>query len=467
VNLKTIGLILGIFVGVIIGILPPPEGLTPAAMRAVGIIIGTIIIFIFEALPNYASTTLMCTCFVLFKVGTYPQAFSAYSGGIWWLVVGVLGIGIAVNNCGLLKRLSFFAMRLFPPTYNGMIMAFLGVGTLFAPLMPSTTAKQTIVAPVAMKIGENLGLEKRSKGMAGLFNAMYIGWSITGAIFVSASFVGYMMLGALPEANRGDVGWTDWFIGMIPWAICLIVCSYFMLIWLYKPKDCQRVPKEFIDEQLAALGPMSRNEKMVALVFGITLVCWMTERMHGVSSGVTALMALVVLAYLNLFTMQDFQTKMAWGLIFYIGGVINIGTIVSVQKIDQWFGNMYGPALGDLATSPYAFVFVVAIAVYLMRFIMISFSSLMVLVIIILAPIAYRYGVHPWVTGMIAYCSVCTWVALYQNANMLVGWASAGGEQNLDFKHVRLGACGYLVINIIGLLISIPWWQYMGYFKPV
>jgi len=464
-DIKKVGLILGFAAGIIIGLLPPPAGLTPAAMRGIGIIIGTILLFVFESLPNYAATTLMCACFVIFKVGNYAQAFSAYAGSIWWLVVGVLGIGIAVNNCGLLKRLSFYAMRLFPPTYSGMIMALLGVGTAFAPLMPTTMAKQAIAAPVTMKIGENLGLKKRSKGMAGLFNAMYIGWSINGTIFVSASFVGYMMIGALPESARNDVSWIDWFIAMIPWGTILIVCTYFMLNFLYKPKDSQRVSKDLIDGQLKALGPVSRNEKLVGAVFLVTLAFWITEGMHHIPSTGVALVALIVLAYLNLFTVQDFQTKMPWSLIFYIGGVVNIGSIISAQKIDVWFGNLAGPTLGSIAVMPYAYVVLVALSVYLMRFIMISFSSLMVIVTIILSPIAWKFGIHPWVTGMIAYCSSCTWVTLYQNANMLVGWAASGGEEYLDFKHVRLGACGYLIINIIGLLASIVWWKSLGYIQ--
>jgi DASS family divalent anion:Na+ symporter len=209
---KKFGNIAAVVFAVLLGLMTPPEGLTPAAMRALGIICGAILLFIVDSIPSHIVTILMCTCFALFGVATIPQAFSAYSSGTWWLIVGVLGIGIAVNNCGLLKRLSFYAMKLFPPTYGGMIFSLLGIGTLFSPLMPSTTAKQTIVAPIAMKIGENLGLEKRSKGMAGLFNAMYIGWAVIGTAFMSASFVSYQMIAALPEniaaTFHGRAGWS-------------------------------------------------------------------------------------------------------------------------------------------------------------------------------------------------------------------------------------------------------------------
>jgi DASS family divalent anion:Na+ symporter len=145
--MKKYGNIAAVVLAVTLGLAAPPEGLTPAAMRALGIICGAIVLFVVDSIPSHVVTILMCTCFALFGVATIPQAFNAYSGSTWWLIIGVLGIGVAVNNCGLLKRLSFYSMKLFPPTYSGMIFSLLGVGTLFSPLMPSTTAKQTIVAP--------------------------------------------------------------------------------------------------------------------------------------------------------------------------------------------------------------------------------------------------------------------------------------------------------------------------------
>jgi DASS family divalent anion:Na+ symporter len=316
-----------------------------------------------------------------------------------------------------------------------------------------------------MKIGENLGLEKRSRGMAGLFNAMYIGWAVIGTAFMSASFVSYQMIAALPEKYRGDFSWTGWLVAMIPWAIVVVVCSYFMLVRLYRPSGSGRVPDGFIDAQIKALGPLSRNEKLVSIIFGITLCFWITEGLHGISSTLTALVCLAAMAYFNLFSVQDFNLKMMWSLIFYIGGIVNIGTIIGLQKIDTWVGDVAGPVIAPLASRPYLFAVSVAVFVYSTRFIMVSFSSLMVIVTIFLSPIGAQYGIHPWTTGIMAYSSSLIWVALYQNANMLAGWAAAGADENLDFKHVRPGAVGYLAVNILALLASVFWWRTLGHIR--
>jgi di/tricarboxylate transporter len=252
---------------------------------------------------------------------------------------------------------------------------------------------------------------------------------------------------------------------MIPWGIVIVACSYFMLVWLYKPAGSGRVPDDFIDAQIKALGPLSRNEKLASIIFGITLCFWITEDLHGISSTLTALVCLAAMAYFNLFDVPDFNAKMMWSFIFYIGGILNIGTIIGLQKIDIWVGDVAGPAVAPLASRPYLFAVAVAVFVYSTRFVMISFSSLMVIVTIFLSPIGAQYGIHPWTTGIMAYSSSLIWVALYQNANMLAGWAASGADENLDFKHVRPGAIGYLVINILGLLVSVCWWRILGYIQ--
>ena len=463
--MKKIGALSGIFLAVFIGLLTPPEGLTNLGMRGLGIVCGIIVFFIFDVLPGHCITLLMCSAFVASGAASFPQAFGSYAEPIWWLVVAAVGIGSVVGSCGLLKRLALLSMRLFPPTFNGMICAFLGTGTLFAPLMPSVSAKQSIIAPVAMEIGKILGFEKKSKGMAGLFSAMFFGYAVNAPTFLSASFVGYLLVGVLPEGARKDISWTSWLIGMLPWCAVLLVCSYFALVRIYAPREKIRISADSIDRQIKDLGPMSRDEKWTALVFCVTFCLWVTEGVHRVPAALTGLFCLLAMASLGLFSADDFQKKIPWGLLFYLGGILNIGTVLELHKIDIWLGGLAKEALGGLAAQPWVYVTALAVAVYLIRFVIVSYTTATVLLTIVLAPVAAESGIHPWVTGMIIYCSVTVWMAFYQCTTLLVGWAAARGEENLDFAHVRLGAWAYLAINIAALLASIPWWRMLGYIR--
>ena len=460
---KTIGIIVGLALGLIISLISPPEGLTPEAMRAIGIIVCTIVFLSMEVFPNFITAILMCTAFVLFKCVEFTTAFEAFADTTFWLIVGVLGIGVGINKCGLLKRISYHALKLFPATFNGIVAALLGVGTICQPLMPSTSAKQSIVAPVAMMLGETLGFEKKSKQMAGLFNAMYVGWSITGTVFISASFMGYLFFGNLPADVQTQFTWTTWFLAMIPWAVVVVIGNYFTITRLYKPKEKKKITKDVIDRYIAELGPMSRDEKVVSVIMVIALILWVGENTFGISACVTSLLCLMAMAIFGIFTPADFNTKMGWGLIIFVGGVLNISGAMSALGISDWIGNMIEPVLGGFISNPWLFTIVMVLLIYLIRYLIPDMITIVILFTGVLSPLGQANGLSPWVIMMIAYCAVCIWVTKYQNANMLVGWAASGGEDQMNFKDVMPGAYAHLAVNLLALLVSIPYWQLLGY----
>lgn len=190
--------------------------MTVESMRAMGIIVCTIVFLSMDVFPTFVTTTLMCICFVLFNCVGMTTAFGAFADTNFWLILAVIGIGVAIQKSGLVKRICFHLFKLFPATFKGSVAALLGIGTVCQPLMPSTSAKQSIAAPVAVSMGELLGFEKKSKPMAGLFNALYIGWSVMGCLFISASFLGYMYFGNLPAETQAEVSWGKWFLAALP-----------------------------------------------------------------------------------------------------------------------------------------------------------------------------------------------------------------------------------------------------------
>ncbi|MEL7563678.1 MAG: SLC13 family permease [Dehalobacterium sp.] len=462
---KVLGAIIGILAFIIIGFIVPPFGsLESAGMKALGIICLTISLLTGQCLPDYASFILMCTLAVVFHVVPIGTAFGAFAGSTFWLIIGILGLGAGINKSGLLKRLSLKVMTLFPPNFRGMTAALLGVGTVFAPLMPSTSAKQAIMGPVAMGIGATLGFEKKSKGMAGMFNAMYIGWCVTGTIFLSASFLTPIILGVLPTDVQSQFSWTPYFVGMIPWCIVLFVLSYFGLTIIYKPETNNKITKDYIKSQIKELGPMSREEKVSLIVLIICIGLWMTESMHHISTFIVAIGGFIALIAFGVFASGEFQTKLPWGLIFMVGGIMNMAPILTYNHVDKWLGKLIEPLISGLLSQTYLFVLVVILFTYAIRFVIpADLITPMVLVTTMLTPIVQLAGWNPWIIAIVTYCSVNIWCTIYQNGVFLVGWAACGGDEQNDFSKVKNASWMFMFINIIGLLISIPYWKMLGY----
>ena len=459
---KVIGEIIAVAVGLIVALIPPPEGLTSHSMWTVGILIWAVLNWVFQSMPDYVVAILMCTLWAAFKTVPFTTAFGSFAGTTWWILIGALGIGIAVNKSGLLKRISLLALKLFPPTFNGQVLALLGAGTLAAPCIPSTTAKCAITAPLAMGIADSLGLEKRSKGRTGLFCAMYTGFSLNATIFISASFLGYLILGMLPKDTQAHFTWMNWFIAMIPWGIVLLVGSYLFITRAYKPETTASIPADYIKKQISELGPMTRDEKITLAVLLTGLVFWVGESTIGVPAVITAVVGMCVLMGLNVFGTAEFHGKMVWSLLFFIGSVLNLASVLPAVGINAWLGKALAPFVTQFVGNPYLLIIAVALMIYVFRALIASLSGTMALFTVMLVPFAVAAGINPWVVGITSYVSVMVWYLQYQNANFLSAFVAAGGESMIPFKSTVKMSYAYMVISLVGLLISVPYWRMLG-----
>ncbi|MCX5835036.1 MAG: SLC13 family permease [Deltaproteobacteria bacterium] len=458
---QIIGSCLGVILGITIAFITPPEGLTPQAMHGLGILLWAVTCWVFEVAPDYVIAIAMCTLWVLFQCVQFKTAFATFSDTTWWLLIGAMGMGVAVSKSGLLKRISLRVMQIFPTTFNGQVLALISAGTMIAPLIPSMTAKAAIAAPISMGISDAMGYQRKGRGAAGLYGAMYLGFVLTGPMFVSASFIGYMMRGLLPQNIQDQFNWTMWFTASIAWSAVVLVLTYIAIIFLYTPKEKDSLLPDHAAKLLVALGPMQRNEKITAIVLMAALLCWMTERLHGINATVIALVGLVVLLACRVFDRQDFRSGIGWDNMIFIGMIINLGSVLPALKIDKWIAQTAGPMIEPMISNIYLFIVVLSFAIYAIRFVLVSFTATTAIFTVMLVPFALQAGINPWVTGFIVYASTNIWFIFYQNSTFLTCYYAVEGEMVTHRQMVPL-SFAYCAISIVAFLLSVPLWQYLG-----
>ncbi len=460
---KIIWEIVAIVLGLAVAMINPPEGLTVQAMWTIGILVWAIINWIAQPIPDFVAALFMLGLFVVLKIIPFTAAFGSFASSTWWLLVGALGIGVGVSKSGLLGRVSLMAMKLFPPTYKGQVMALLGAGTIVSPMIPSTTAKMSIAAPVAMGIGDALGLQKKSPGLTGLFCATYVGFNLISPLFLSASFLTYIVVGLLPTETQAQFTWTYWFLCMIPWGVVLLVGSYFAITKiLYKVDNQSSIPKDYIQNQLQALGPMKKQEKITAIILVIAIAFWITERMHGIPAVIPALVGMGLLLSFNILSRPDIHTQIPWSLLIFIGSVMSLGSILNTMEISTWLGTTIGPHMSQFLANPYLFITLLTVVMLVARFVLVDLISAFTIFIVVLAPLAIAAGISPFVVAITSYVNVFTWYVTYNNATFLTLYAASGGDQNIEFKKTIKMSFAYSALCLIGLLVSVPLWQFMG-----
>ena len=463
-KLKIFGFILGIAVGVAIAFMDPPAGLTVPAMWTLGIFVGGVIFMIFDVMPDYLVMLGVCTLWALFKTVKFGQAFSFFSNENWWLMIGALGMGVAAQQCGLLRRISFMIMRVFPATFKGQTMALMGAGAVICPLIPSTTAKASIFAPLSVGVSEAMGYKAKSKGAAGLFSAVWLGFICSFPAFLSGSFLCYMMRALLPKEVQAQFDWISWFLMALPWTVIFYILSYLAIQFLYKPEKTEALPKGYAAEQLAKMGPMSLHEKITLAVLIISLLFWMTEKLHNIPSPIIAILAMIILLWTKVFDRAEFRAKMPWDVVVFVGTIIGFAVVFPALKIDKWMAASIAPYVGPLVSNPYVFIAGSTILIYIVRLFFVPQTGSIVIFTVMLLPLAAQAGISPWIAGMLTMTAVMTWNVFYQNANYIIAFSATGGEFVDKSMMVKM-SIAYMVINLIGFMVAIPIWQLIGLIK--
>lgn len=458
---RIIALVLGLAAAVAFWFIPAPEGLTVEAMRGIGILVCGIIWMVGAVFADFAVMLAMLSCWVIFGILDFETAFSSFAGTSFWLLLGAMVIGVAGSKSGLLLRIALAVLRIFPANFQGQVLALLTSGLIVSPLVPSTAAKAAIMGPIAKQISDTMGYEDHSRGSAGLFYAYFTGFTCFGPIFLSGSFIAYSMLGALPETYEG-VSWLRWVYIALPWSIVMIVLSYIAIVAFFKPKGGAKFDKATIINMSKELGPIKRDEWITLAVMVGCLVLWMLERVIGVASAAVAVAAMTVLVAFKVLDKGDFDKKVNWNLVFFIGAVISIGSMIKALGIDVFIGDTLTPIMEPLVSNPVVFVVAFVAIVVLARFVIASTLTSTVLFTVALVPFGTSVGIDPWVIGFIAYVSVHVWFMRYQMPLYLTASATAGNGSMCSQSQAALQSTIYILISTIGLLVCIPWWKFLG-----
>lgn len=453
---------LAVAAGLVVCFVPAPEGLAQNAMWTMGLLVWAIINWVTGAIPDFVCIFIMCSAWVLLGIVPFETAFGSFSGTTVWLLIAAMGIGAAVTKSGLLARVALVIMRICPPTFKGQVLALLGSGVLVGPFIPSTIAKVSIVGAMSTDIGAKLGFANRSAGMAGLWSAMYAGYTLLSQAVLSASFFSYIILGLLPADVQAQMTWMFWLQAMLPWLIICTVASYFAIVLLYKPQNAPKLTRADVDAMLKNLGPMSRDEKITLAVLVVCIVFWVLERTLNVPAAITAVLGMSALLALGVIKPADYNQRINWSIIAFMGGAINLATAITAVGIDTWLGQTFGGAMAGLISNPYLFVPVIAAAALLSRFVIVDMTTDYTLFTVILMPFCLAAGVSPWVAAMAAYCVVYPYFTKYQNINFLAAFNSAGADEKLEHKHLVPFCLVFHIVSILALTASVPWWQMLG-----
>ncbi|TNE65477.1 MAG: DASS family sodium-coupled anion symporter [Rhodobacteraceae bacterium] len=353
---RLVALIAGPLAMALLLLLPPPTGMTPEAWQLIAVTLWMVIWWLFEALPLPATALLPVVIFPLMNIMPVGDVTARYGSHLIFLFLGGFILAAAMQKWGLHRRIALGIVAAIGTTPSRIVMGFM-LATAFLSMWISNTATAVMMYAVGVSVIDFIGSQTRDHKEADRF-----GISLMLAIAYAASIGGVgTLIGTPPNAllasllseNYGiEIGFFGWMKIGIPVVLIMLPLTYVLLTRVIFPSRTLEMTsvRGVIDNERKALGPMSRAEKLVALVFGVAAFLWISRGFLGLPIGDAGIAIAAALALFALPISRDkgflvdwsVARTLPWGVLLLFGGGLALAGAFDATGLAEWIGDRVG-----------------------------------------------------------------------------------------------------------------------------
>ncbi|WP_100065155.1 SLC13 family permease [Miniphocaeibacter massiliensis] len=392
--------------------------------------------------------------------------FSGFSGTALWSLIPALFFGVALAKTGLGRRIAYFGMKSIKVTYPNILLMWMIIGIILSLLTPSITVRVVIVMPIALQCVEICKLKYNSKGRSLILITAWIMAIIPGLGWQTGSLAGPMLSGfyeAVPKL-RGLVTFNSWAkVLLLPIVIIsalTVIASYFVL----KPSEKLNIGKNVFLNEYKKLGTITREEIITAIILVASFLFFVTNSIHKIPDASVCLMALFLLTATKIIEVKDISTGISWDLVIFIGTAMSFGSVFAETGVSKWMSDILVELLYPISSSPWIFMPIVLVIMFLWRFVDIAGFAPTVAIIIAISPEVFsRYKINPLIWLPLLCIAMNSFFLSYTNMFALVAQSNMK-EKGWSQKHLTKYGIVYFVVSLITVIAVIPYWKNMGLF---
>lgn len=368
---RRIGLIVGAALALLVYLAMPDDLSHPGKLTAAtAVLMG--VWWMTEAIPIPA--TALTPLIIFPAVGQHvsvSEVGASYGADIIFLFMGGFLIALAMQRWNLHRRMALLTVRLMGTKSTNVIAGFM-LATAFLSMWVSNTATAVMMLPIGVSV-LLLVAEQAPEGAVttaedptrrptkdevtktNFGTALMLGIAYSASLGSLATIIGTppntLLVGYLRENFGIDIGFGQWMMVGLPFAIVFNVIAWFLLTKvLFKP-EIERIPggRQLMDDELAKLGPVSRGEMRVLVIFVLAAVAWVSLPLimdkPPLSDAGIAVVAGVLLFLLPAGANRgvrlldwDTATTLPWGVLLLFGGGLALSAQFTKSGLSTWIG---------------------------------------------------------------------------------------------------------------------------------
>ena len=389
---RLLGLIGGLVFAVLVWFLLPASQMPDSARLtgAVAVLMG--VWWMTEALPIPATALVPLIVFPVFEDGVkFDDVGASYGNNVIFLFMGGFLLALAMQRWNLHRRIALLTLKVMGTKPSAMVAGFM-IATGFLSMWVSNTATAVMMLPIGVSVLTlvlNIGKEETGTGAgdpegsqaaaadepgfggepgeaqdevqqeiikSDFGTALMLGIAYAASIGSLATLIGTppntLLRGYMADTHGIEIGFGHWMLVGVPLAVVgLVICWFVLTQVLFRP-EIKEIPggRELIRHEMQKLGPMSRGERRVLVIFVLAAAAWIGVPLiwgkdapisdAGIAIAVGVLLFLMPAGAKKGVRLLDWDTavKLPWGVLLLFGGGLALSGQFTSSGLTEWIG---------------------------------------------------------------------------------------------------------------------------------
>ncbi len=258
-----------------------------------------------------------------------PTSYTDFTGTlanpIIILFLGGFMLAEASVKYNLDKNLTRYLLGPFGSKPRFILLGLMLVTAALSAFMSNTATAAMMVTVILPIIAQ---LEPGDRFKFGLALAIPVAANIGGIATPIGTPPNAIVIAALTDYGK-SISFTDWIILAAPLVIVMLIFSWWLLLTFFPPGM-----KQF---QLEIKAKLNLTPKAVGLyvIFGATVLLWITENQHGIPSSMIAFLPVAALVTGRILTKNDIR-NLPWDVLWLMAGGISLGVGMDKTGLASW-----------------------------------------------------------------------------------------------------------------------------------
>lgn len=446
---------ISIILPIIIFMIPVTAIFTETLRLYLTVTVFCVCLMAFNFFPMMVSGLIMLILYMVTGLSTPAEAFSPWTNVAVQMVLVSLLLGNIMDELGLLKRISYVCIAKAGGTFKGTLLGYYLAGIVLNFL--TFNNGYIIVIMLAPGIIDAFNLKKHTKEAAIVMIVAFIAACSSHQFSYTPMAYGMIENGfKLATGNDVTLPWYTYTVNNWPYFITNMA-TIFLLIKIFKPNVLLANGKQYFNDQLDALGPITTKEKKCLVLVGFLLLYLLTSTFHKlpIFYGFFIVACLMYVPGIDIGTESACKNINVSALVFNTT-CMAIGIIGMSCGIGDFMITIFTPILSDLPTVA------VILMVFVLGFvanILMSPSAMLSILPAMLITIALSMNINPM--ALISTMALTADSIIFPHETVVALIVFGYGMISMkDF--IKMMSIRTIITVVILLVIQVPYWGLIG-----